>query len=219
MQDVASNKESKMLQYLYYIGISFVVSLLVSVVTLWVYHKHFRQRNDNNESVSKSHSDSSEKYVNQESQGKLNENGSASSTQFYTEAQANYGSTDKNKSGKEESRKKSKNKKEKEDGAKPEDGKYVYMKPLEGKLVEISNMHQTSYYRSWKEDGKRYYEFSCKEKDVSMAINNRGSLIDPFCIKSPDSVNPDEAKKVETISPGIMDESYSITKKTTVKYT
>ena len=205
----------------------FVVLLFVAVISLLVYHKIFRQQYDSDKFVSKKSFEDFARDVNQKLQNFSDKVDNILNCQASIERPlASSECLNKKKSKKDEKQEryvKKKNIKEngkllEEPSVRSADVEYTYMKVSDGKL-EKSDTNQTSYYRAWKQNGKYYYEFFCEETKVAKAINNRGVLIEPFCVKSLDSINPDEAENIETKSPGIIDiTNNSIISKTIVKY-
>lgn len=95
----------------------------------------------------------------------------------------------------------------------PQNIEFTYFAVADGKFV-VASIGQVSYYRSWKMNGQCYYQFYCDESRLNKAINNHSSVIDPFCIKSYDSVDFDVACCIETDECGLLDENNNIKKKT-----
>lgn len=108
-------------------------------------------------------------------------------------------------------------KKEESLNIKPEGTVFTNLGVSEGKLVIISG-NQPSYYREWEFQGQKYYEFYCDDSRLKKAINNRSAVIDLYCEKHPDSINPDDAIRVETIEYGLLDNDYNIKQKAIIKY-
>jgi hypothetical protein len=100
---------------------------------------------------------------------------------------------------------------------KPEGIVITNLSVSEGKLVEVTG-NQPSYYRVWDHKGQKYYEFYCDEARLKKAMYNRAAIIDPYCDKDLDSVDPDEASCIETIDYGLLDSENNIIKKTKIKY-
>ena len=101
--------------------------------------------------------------------------------------------------------------------AKPVDVVYTFLRVSEGKL-EPTSQFQTSYYRSWQFQGKILYEFYCEPQYMKKVINNHSSIVDPCCMKSHESVSPEEANRIETVEFGVLDSNYSIITRTIIKY-
>ena len=99
----------------------------------------------------------------------------------------------------------------------PDETNFINLGVSEGRLVEVAGS-QPSYYRAWESQGQRYYEFFCDEARLRKAMFNRAAVIDPYCDKQTDSVNPDEASNIETMDFGLLDKDFNIIKKTIIKY-
>lgn len=93
---------------------------------------------------------------------------------------------------------------------------YIYLTVLDGPLVEAGPEYAV-YYRAWKEHGKLMFEFVNSDR-TKRAINNRTSIIDPFCEKIESSNSPDESEKVISLKPGILNEDYSVNTKVKIEY-
>ena len=91
-----------------------------------------------------------------------------------------------------------------------------YLTVLEGPLVEAGPEHVV-YYKAWKKGGVIYFEFVNNDR-TKKAINNRTSIIDPFCEKVESSKSPDDSEKVITITPGLLDNDYSVIEKARIEY-
>ena len=86
-----------------------------------------------------------------------------------------------------------------------------YMTVVNGNLVKAES-EQTTYYFTWCEKGDILFKFVNNDR-TRTAINNRTIIIEPFCIKLENSKSPDSSEVVETITPGILNEDYSLRKK------
>lgn len=100
---------------------------------------------------------------------------------------------------------------------KPEGTVFTNLGVSDGRLVETSGS-QPSYYHRWEYNGKYYYELYIDESKIKKAIFNRSAVIDPYCDKHPDSINPDESSIIETIEYGILNSDNSIIQKAIIKY-
>lgn len=103
------------------------------------------------------------------------------------------------------------------EAAKPDNIVYTFLRVSEGKL-EPTSQFQTSYYRAWQFQGKILYEFYCEPQYMKKVINNHSSIIDPCCMKSQESVSPEEANRIVTEEFGVLDSNYSIITRTIIKY-
>ena len=92
----------------------------------------------------------------------------------------------------------------------------IYLTVLEGPLVEAAPEHAV-YYKAWKNKGNIYFEFVNNDR-TKKAINNRTSIIDPFCDKVESSKSPDNSEMVSTITPGLLNDDYSVLEKAKIEY-
>ena len=74
-----------------------------------------------------------------------------------------------------------------------------------------------AYYRAWKEKEKIKFEFVNSDR-TKKAINNRSTFIEPFCNKTEESKLPDESDFIETITPGILNDDYTVNVKAVIRY-
>lgn len=97
------------------------------------------------------------------------------------------------------------------------DDTYIFLEiSFEGELVRSDSI---SYYRAWQLNNILYYEFFCDKSEIAMTINNRSSLLAPFCNIDSSSENPDRANSICSIKPGILDKnSYTVIEKTIIKF-
>ena len=100
---------------------------------------------------------------------------------------------------------------------KPDDVSYIFLKAADRKLVESDA--SSSYYRAWIYENVLYYEFHCDRTRIQKAINNRSVLVEPFSVKDGSSIEVDESTDILTTKPGRLDpESYEIIEKAIIKY-
>ncbi len=100
---------------------------------------------------------------------------------------------------------------------KPDDVSYIFLKAVDRKLVESDA--SSSYYRAWEYGNVLYYEFHCDRTRIQKAINNRSVLVEPFSVKDGSSIEVDESTDILTTKPGRLDpESYEIIEKAIIKY-
>lgn len=101
--------------------------------------------------------------------------------------------------------------------SKPSNVIYKELAVSEGRLVACS-IGQTPYYRSWKYEGRFFYEFFCDKTKAAKAVNNHSVIIDPFCQKSSDSVSIEEYKRMTTVEFGEIDSYNSIISKSIILF-
>lgn len=97
-----------------------------------------------------------------------------------------------------------------------QDNGFIYLTVLEGPLVEARPEHIV-YYKAWREKGKLLFEFVNNDK-TKKAINNRTSIIEPFCEKVESSKSPDDSEMITTISPGLLNDDYTVRDKAKIEY-
>ncbi len=73
------------------------------------------------------------------------------------------------------------------------------------------------YYRAWKEREKIKFEFVNSDR-TKKAINNRSTFIEPFCNKTEESKFPDESDFIETITPGVLNNDYTVKEKAVIRF-
>lgn len=86
----------------------------------------------------------------------------------------------------------------------------------DGNLIHCEEGHQV-YYKAWKEGERIKFEFVNNDR-TKKAINNRSTYIEPFCNKIEDSKLPDESNYIDTITPGILNNDYSVKEKAVIRY-
>lgn len=96
------------------------------------------------------------------------------------------------------------------------DRNYINLTIRDSRLVEVE-AYEPTYYRTWLENGKYYFEFVEPER-IQKVINNRFTIIEPFCDNSSDSNLPDESTQICVIQPGELNSEYNVIKKVVIKY-
>lgn len=86
----------------------------------------------------------------------------------------------------------------------------------DGNLIHCEEGYPV-YYRAWKERERMYFEFVNSDR-TKKAINNRSTFIEPFCNKIEDSKLPDESDFIDTITPGVLNDDYTVKEKAVIKY-
>jgi len=93
---------------------------------------------------------------------------------------------------------------------------FIELAVINGNLVKAES-EQTTYYRSWREKGQILFEFVNNDR-TRKAINNRTIIIEPFCIKLESSKSPDNSEEIETKTPGILNDDFTLKKKAEIIY-
>lgn len=93
---------------------------------------------------------------------------------------------------------------------------YVNLTIRDSRLVKAEGNDKT-YYRTWLENGKLYFELVELER-IQKVINNRFTIIEPFCDNSYDSNLPDESTQICVMQPGELNSEYNVIKKMIIKY-
>ena len=158
-----------------------------------------------------------EKYIKKEGQEGGKENASYE-TSALTDQKPSYCQSNKNKPSKKKEFNytyESERQVKPEELVIPQNVEYEYLTVVDGNLTKAS-IAQASYYRTWRVNGKLYFEFYSDK--IAKAINNRSVIIEPFCDKDPDSVPADKASGIETCKVGTLNEDYSLNTRTTIKF-
>ena len=92
---------------------------------------------------------------------------------------------------------------------------YIELAVINGCLVKEES--EQTYYRAWRENGPILFEFVNNDR-TRKAINNRTIIVEPFCIKLESSRSPDVSEKIETKTPGILNDDYTLRKKAEIIY-
>ena len=92
---------------------------------------------------------------------------------------------------------------------------FIELAVINGSLVKEES--EQTYYRAWRENGQIMFEFVNNDR-TRKAINNRTIIIEPFCIKQESSKSPDVSKEIETKTPGILNDDYTLRKKAEIIY-
>lgn len=93
---------------------------------------------------------------------------------------------------------------------------FIELAVINGSLVKAES-EQTTYYRSWRENEQIMFEFVNNDR-TRKAINNRTVIIEPFCIKLESSKSPDNSEEIETKTPGILNDDFTLKKKAEIIY-
>lgn len=101
--------------------------------------------------------------------------------------------------------------------SKPADVSYQALAVSDGKLCPCE-IGQTQYYRCWEYEGRLFFEFYCDKSKAAKAINNRSAILDPFCVKNPNSVPVDSAKSMVIEEFGELDNDYNVLSKSQIKF-
>ena len=86
----------------------------------------------------------------------------------------------------------------------------------DGNLVHCEKGYPV-YYQAWRECERIKFEFVNSDR-TKKAINNRSTFIEPFCNKTEESKFPDESDFIETITPGILNDDYTVKEKAVIRY-
>lgn len=93
---------------------------------------------------------------------------------------------------------------------------YKWLKVVDGGKLAITSSLDTAIYRAWESNGGLSFEFCCSK--IAKAINNRASVIDPFCDVDNTMVNPDVAKDVVVKQCGKLTKDLSLVTKILIQY-
>ena len=92
---------------------------------------------------------------------------------------------------------------------------YYELAVINGNLVKAES--EQTYYRAWRVNGQLIFEFVNNDR-TRKAINNRTIIIEPFCIKLESSKSPDISEEIETKTPGILNDDFTLRKKAEIIY-
>lgn len=98
----------------------------------------------------------------------------------------------------------------------PETREYVWLKVVDGGKLSIAQSADVAIYRAWICNGIYSFEFCCAK--TGKAINNRTSVIDPFCEVQPNGIDPDLAKSVNIMKPGSLSVDFQVITKVIIQY-
>lgn len=92
---------------------------------------------------------------------------------------------------------------------------FIELAVINGSLVKEES--EQTYYRAWRENGHLLFEFVNNDR-TRKAINNRTIIVEPFCIKLESSKSPDLSEEIETKTPGILNDDFTLRKKAEIIY-
>jgi hypothetical protein len=99
----------------------------------------------------------------------------------------------------------------------PDTRVYQWLKVVDGGRLALVDSSESAYYRAWtSNNGIIYFEFYCSRP--GKAINNRTSLIEPFCEIQKGDIEPDSAKGIVIKKQGVLNNDYSINSKVVIQY-
>lgn len=93
---------------------------------------------------------------------------------------------------------------------------YIWLKVIDGGKLTISQSSDTAIYRAWENEDALFFEFSCLR--TGKAINNRTSVIEPFCDIEDSTIDPDSAKEVIVKKFGKLAKDLSLIQKIIIQY-
>lgn len=92
----------------------------------------------------------------------------------------------------------------------------MFMSVKENKLKPVET-GEVAYYKAWETECGINFIFANDEK-MKKAINNRSSIIEPFCEKVEDSKKPEDADRIIVVESGVLDKDYNVINKVKIKY-
>ena len=93
---------------------------------------------------------------------------------------------------------------------------YIWLKAVDGGKLSIAQSADVAMYRAWKSNDIYAFEFCCAK--TGKAINNRTSVIDPFCEVQTNGIDPDQAKSVNVKKPGSLSSDFQVLTKVIIQY-
>lgn len=86
-----------------------------------------------------------------------------------------------------------------------------------GGRLKHAEIGDVVYYKAWKEQEKIYFVFVNSDR-TKKAINNRTTIIEPFCEDVGDIKSPNNADSIEIVKEGILNRDLQVVKKVQIKY-
>lgn len=160
------------------------------------------------------------RIVKVEEQIKFPQNSNLNSGNQQTSFDSNVNNGEANNSQEQEQSHLSQRKDTKTKGNEPSEIKiYKWLKVVDGGKLALVESADSAYYRAWtNKNGIIYFEFYCSSSRKGKAINNRTSLIEPFCEIQKGSVEPDLAKEIVVKKQGVLNNDYSVNSKVKIQY-
>lgn len=93
---------------------------------------------------------------------------------------------------------------------------YIWLKAVDGGRLSIAQSADAAMYRAWKNRDGYAFEFCCAK--TGKAINNRTSVIDPFCEVQTNGIDPDQAKNVNVKKLGSLSSDFRVITKVIIQY-
>lgn len=93
---------------------------------------------------------------------------------------------------------------------------YIWLKAVDGGKLSIAQSADAAMYRAWKSNGIYAFEFCCAK--TGKAINNRTSVINPFCEVQTNGIDPDQAESVNVKKPGSLSSDFQVLTKVIIQY-
>lgn len=93
----------------------------------------------------------------------------------------------------------------------------IHLSIQSGGRLKKAEIGDIIYYKAWEEKGKLYFVFVNSER-TPKAINNRTTIIEPFCDNVGSIKSPDNADAIEIVKEGVLTDDFQVLEKVKIKY-
>lgn len=96
-------------------------------------------------------------------------------------------------------------------------GNVIQLSIQSGGKLKQAEIGDIVYYKAWEDNGKLYFVFVNSERTLK-AINNRTTIIEPFCDNVGSVKSPDNADSIEIVQEGVLSSDFQVLEKVRIKY-
>lgn len=96
-------------------------------------------------------------------------------------------------------------------------GNVIQLSIQSGGKLKQAEIGDIVYYKAWEDNGKLYFVFVNSERTLK-AINNRTTIIEPFCDNVGSVKSPDSADSIEIVQEGVLSSDFQVLEKVKIKY-
>lgn len=93
----------------------------------------------------------------------------------------------------------------------------IHLSIQSGGRLKKAEIGDIIYYEAWEEKGKLYFVFVNSGR-TPKAINNRTTIIEPFCDNVGSIKSPDNADAIEIVKEGVLTNDFQVLEKVKIKY-
>ncbi|ADY35461.1 hypothetical protein Bacsa_0868 [Phocaeicola salanitronis DSM 18170] len=94
---------------------------------------------------------------------------------------------------------------------------FIQLSIQSGGRLKQAEIGDTIYYKAWKEKGQIYFIFVNSNR-TKKAINNRTTIIEPFCDNVGNMKSPNNADSIEIVKEGVLNSNFQVLEKVKIKY-